>query len=247
MNFGYNFGVPNQNDGLGDSKNNSDATGAESQNSEYSSIDYSKIPPPTFKFGQFGQVSTESINSAKVQNDMSNGDDDSFLAEPSISAGQFDASFNLPTENAVFSPSNSSESLKSLSAKSVPILVEEPIEEPIYLEEPTPHSVEELMKATVGGNTSALLPEFLETAEDTKESTQTIQHLLETEDGINFNSNSWENIGVEEIKAAEAEFLEGRAEEGSDIIPELKIEKQSGTEKKKKPLIEESTIINEKF
>jgi hypothetical protein len=234
MNFEYNFGVPRSEQSSqanGDEANNIISTGDESQNSEYSSIDFSKIPQPTFRFGQFGQVSTESANSEGVDNttgtgtgtatatsnnNASSGDDDSFLAEPSMSAGQFDASFNFQTQptDPIFSPTNSTDSFQSSSVKSVPILVEEPLGEPVYLEEPTPHSVEELMKSTVDGDTSALMPEFLEqlSGEDIntlEEPAHTIQELLktETEGGKVIATESWENIDEEEIKAAEAEFL----------------------------------------
>ena len=226
MNFGYNFGVPRSEQSQTNPEEITDSN--ESQNSEYSSIDFNKITQPTFKFGQYGQVSTENVSAAEANN----GDDDSFLAEPSMSVGQFDASFNFESQPAdpIFSPSNSADSLKSPSVKtsstvSVPILVEEPLEQPFYLEEPIPHSVEELLKATVDGDTSALIPEFWgEIAEEKvahfeEPTSNYVKKLLKTDVGLGGTAESWENIDEEEIRAAEAEFLKMEETVSNDVEP----------------------------
>lgn len=206
FNFGYSFGISkSENDKTVDGEGNN------TQSSEDYTIDLSKITPPTFKFGEFGQFGSGIVNSGSGENNedvvneitansINSVDNDSFLAEPSISIGQFDASFSLPSNNDFISaisansystdsfsksPSESSSSIKSShsSIPSAPVLIEEPAEQPVYLEEPAPHSVEELLKATIDGDTSDVLME------------------------------SWENIGIDEIKEAEAEYSKKKAEQ----------------------------------
>ena len=208
-NFGYSFGVPRSehdpnNDG---SQNNNNCSSQNTQNSEEYSIDLSQITPPTFRFGQFGQFGTGDASANGEENNNSNSadnDNDSFLAEPSISIGQFDASFSHPVAGNSFitsslstesfdaeepnSTETSSRKSSNSSMSSVPILVEEPAGQPVYLEEPAAHSVEELLKATIDGDTAGILME------------------------------SWENVGIEDIKAAEEEFLRSEAVE-TDMEP----------------------------
>lgn len=219
-NFGYSFGVPrseSNNDGDNSNNDNNDNTNNNSrstQNSQDYSIDLSQITPPTFRFGQFGQFGSGTLNSAESaetnnntetedtanhDTQASSADNDSFLAEPSISIGQFDASFSFPSAEEVSVPQNnekspvSEASASEASAKSTrsPILVEELAEQPVYLEEPAPHSVEELLKATIDGDTSEVMME------------------------------SWENVGIEEIMAAQEEFHGKEDEEEKAKEPEI--------------------------
>jgi hypothetical protein len=213
MSFQYNFTSHSATSQEKDSESNEGT-----QQSADFSIDVNQITPPTFKFGQFGQAplptdwnfssSTESVNREAKAPPLEE-DDDSFLAEPSISAGQFDATFgftemssneqqasSVPIDDT-FNSSVSSISVASIpldpqvgakssspssSTRSIPKLVEEPLEEPVYLEEPAPHSVEELLKATVDGDATAVF------------------------------KDSWESFSPEELEAAEKEFTEGSVE-----------------------------------
>lgn len=177
-NFGFSFGVPLPSEQEGGDDQ------AQTQSQDYS-IDLSQITPPTFRFGQFGQAPLPDDDA----NANSNVDNDSFLAEPSISVGQFDASFNFAAH------SSSQESLpKSTSTTSVPILIEEAFTQPDYLEEPAPHSVEDLFKATVDGSTKEIVLD-----------------------------ESWENVGIEEIEAAQAEFDLMKQEEAESEASEKKV------------------------
>lgn len=177
-NFGYTFGAAPR------SSSTSEPGEQNSQSSQDYVIDLSKIVPPTFRFGQFGQIGAngetienievpaepvETEPTAEPAAETSSGDNDSFLAEPSISAGQFDASFS---QNTFETPKSDTSSASSSKA---PLLVEELLEQPDFLEEPAPHSVEELLKATIDGDTTEVLME------------------------------SWEDVGMEEILLAEAE------------------------------------------
>lgn len=213
MSFQYNFTSHSATSQEKDSESNEGT-----QQSADFSIDVNQITPPTFKFGQFGQAplptdwnfssSTESVNRESKAPPLEE-DDDSFLAEPSISAGQFDATFgftemssneqqsaSVPIDDT-FNSSVSSISAASIpldpqvsakssspssSSRSIPKLVEEPLEEPVFLEEPAPHSVEELLKATVDGDATAVF------------------------------KDSWESFSPEELEAAEKEFTEGSVE-----------------------------------
>ena len=214
MSFQYNFTSHSATSQEKDSESNEGT-----QQSADFSIDVNQITPPTFKFGQFGQAplptdwnfssSTESVNRETKAPPLEEEDDDSFLAEPSISAGQFDATFgftemssneqqsaSVPIDDT-FNSSVSSISAASIpldpqvsaksnspssSSRSIPKLVEEPLEEPVFLEEPAPHSVEELLKATVDGDATAVF------------------------------KDSWESFSPEELEAAEKEFTEGSVE-----------------------------------
>lgn len=180
-NFGFSFGVPVK------KEEEAEGEGSFSQpQTQDFSIDLDQITPPTFRFGQFGQAplpnepktETDGIAAATGSNESS-ADHDSFLAEPSISVGQFDASFNFAasSESLEASAAPPQKSPTSSASASIPTLVEEPLPEPDYLEEPAPHSVEDLFKATVDGSAADIVLD-----------------------------DSWENVGIEEIEAAQAEF-----------------------------------------
>lgn len=187
-----------------DSNSNSQQQQSGSQTGSEYSIDLDKIVPPTFRFGQYGQAPLPSdpvtVEEAKAESDYNsppadNGnfddisfDDDSFLAEPSITVDQFDATFNLQANKSVESVKSEYETGSVKSTPSVPILIEEPLQTPTYLEEPAAHTVEELLKATIDGDTAAVMAE------------------------------SWENVGIEEIEADQAEFAKNQ-----EVEPETEI------------------------
>lgn len=222
MNFGYTFGRPEQRESSSaeDAGTNQNAS---SQSQEYS-IDVNQITPPTFRFGQFGQAPLPSDPIEAKDNVTGSVDDDSFLAEPSISVGQFDATFTFHSSSDSLEDSVTPTVSTATTTTSVPILIEEPLAQPVYLEEPAPHSVEELLKATFDGNTADVILE------------------------------SWENVGIEEIEAAHAEcdaFKEAEAptediEVGEQIKPKPLAEISENEEKAELEQEPVDTVIESK-
>ena len=181
-NFGFSFGVPPFNN---EGENTEGNSASSTQLQDYS-IDLSQITPPTFRFGMRGEIVPQSD---PIENNV---DDESFLAEPSISVGQFDANYTFDnySSNSLESLKPKSDSETPKSVTSVPILIEEPLVQPDYLEEPAPHSVEDLLKATIDGSSAEV---FLD-------------------------SSSWENVGIEEIEEAQAEFDSLKEAEAEEIM-----------------------------
>lgn len=216
LNFGYTFGVPRS-----ESNNEADSDTKNTQNSQSQDylIDLSQITPATFRFGEFGQIrasgsseevagTVDSVERAETGN---SGDNDSFLAEPSISIGQFDASF---IHNTFDAPQSVTSCSSPTSSTKVPVLVEELLDQPDFLEEPAAHSVEELLKATIDGDTAEVLKE------------------------------SWEDVGMDEIILAEAERVAYIAEKEESKTAEVAEVPEPVATEINEPVLTEATETN---